>query len=435
MGNTLFRRFFIRFAGGLGIASFVFLALVHAFQVRVIDTEWREELRQEAVWLGRHSSLASAPMLASAWKTMHSAVRVTYFDADGEVVADSHPERDGIDLPALEGGREPPGQLAVTVDMAGGGRLVMSRPYVPAFPFGLNWELGVAVLLILGPMTLLLYPLARSMSKTLRDMGAMAQEVSAGHFGKTLPVTRTDELGDLVRSLNDMSQRLAEAERLNSRLLQDVSHELRSPMGRIQVLAETIGRRPEERDVCVRGIEQEVALLDRLVDDLLQVARLESKQRGARQETFSLLHWLGETLPRFELSARAKGIEWRSRLPEDDREVHGDPQQLAQALANLVDNAIRALQGQEAAAIEVLVALDGESWSLTVADNGPGISEEHLAHVFRRFYRVDEHRSREAGGVGLGLSLVRAIAQAHGGDAAIESRVGNGTRVTVTVPL
>ena len=236
-------------------------------------------------------------------------------------------------------------------------------------------------------------------------------------------------------SFNDMSGKLAEAERLNSRLLHDVSHEFRSPLGRIQVLAETIAERLSEKEECIRGIEQEIRLLDRLVGDLLQVARIESDQHRARHETFSIQHWSGETLGRLERSARSKGIGWTTRLPEEDAEVRGDPEHLALALANLVDNAIHALGGRQDPAIEVVVARDGKTWTMVVADNGPGIPKEHLPHVFRRFYRADEHRDREAGGVGLGLSLVRAIAEAHGGGASIESCLSQGTRVTISLPI
>jgi len=435
IGRTLFSRFFLRFLIGIGIALVAFVMVVHQFQVRVVDSEWREELQQEARWLARHSHLSASPMLAAAWKTMHSSVRVTFYDKAGTLVADSHSERDSIDVSALKAGKSIPGHLAVVDELPGGGSLVMSRPYVPSFPAGMYGELTLATLLILGPMVLLLYPFVRSMTSTLQAMGKMAEEVSAGHFGKTLQVTRSDELGTLVRSFNDMSERLAEAERLNTRLLHDVSHELRSPLGRIQVLAETIVQRPDEKEACLLAIEQEVGLLDRLVEDLLQVARIEADPRSSRHETFSLLHWANETLARLEHGVISKGIGWTVHLCEQDAETRGDPQRLAQALSNLVDNATHALREQADASIEVTVSCTDETWTMTVADNGPGISEEHLAHVFRRFYRADEHRDREAGGVGLGLSLVRAIAEAHGGEASIESRVNHGTRVTMSLPI
>ncbi len=232
-----------------------------------------------------------------------------------------------------------------------------------------------------------------------------------------------------------MSGKLGEAERLNTRLLHDVSHELRSPLGRIQVMAETIALKPEQADECIKGIDQEVALLDRLVGDLVETARIESETSSARLETFSLLNWASETMRRLESKVRSTQIDWATRLPEQDREIRGDPQRLAQAVGNLVDNAINALEGRTDPRIEVSLAIDEERWLLDVNDNGRGLPEDELPHVFRRFYRVEKHRGREQGGVGLGLSLVRAIAEAHGGEASIESQVDKGTKVTLSIPL
>ncbi|MFT5051668.1 MAG: signal transduction histidine kinase [Chlamydiales bacterium] len=144
-------------------------------------------------------------------------------------------------------------------------------------------------------------------------------------------------------------------------------------------------------------------------------------------------HWTAEILSRLELDARSRGIDWAAHLPEMDCELRGDPQHLVQALANVVDNAIHTLDGRADARIEVTVTFDERRWTLVVFDNGPGIPAEHLEHVFRRFYRVDEHRDRDLGGVGLGLSLVRAIVEAHGGGVSLESQVDSGTTVTMAV--
>ncbi len=436
IGGDLFQRFFLRFLVGLVLAFLLFLPLVHIFQKRIVDAEWREDLRQQAHWSALHTSPATAQVLANAWKTMHSTIRWTLFDNEGQLVADSHPEGPLLDLDALRQGQEPKGALAAVQPLRNGqGWLVVSRPRIPSFPRGLQWELIAAAILLVALVAAFLYPLVRSLSSTLRQLTGSAEQVAAGHFGKTLEVDRTDELGALVRAFNDMSGKLAEAERLNTRLLHDVSHELRSPLGRIRVMAETIALRPDEADDCLHGIEQEVALLDRLVGDLVETARIESDTRSARPETFSLLHWADETLRRLENEARSRQIGWTTRMPDPDRDVDGDPQRLAQAVANLVDNAISALEGRADPRIEVSIAVADGHWSLAVEDNGPGIPEDDLPHVFRRFYRADEHRSRERGGVGLGLSLVRSIARAHGGEASIESRPDEGTRVTLILPM
>jgi len=434
-GRKLFWRFMLRFLIGFAVAVLCFTPLVHLFQLRVINAEWQDDLRQEAVWAARHFRLDSSPAVVHAWRTMHGSVRMTFFDENGKLTADSHPEREVPDLAALRAGKQPVGYHAAIHALEPRGWLVMSRPWVPGFPHGLRWELVIAASLVVVVVYLLLYPLVRSISTTLGQLGQLAGEVSAGHFGKTLDVHRKDELGDLVRSFNEMSERLAEAERSNTRLLHDVSHELRSPLGRIQVMAETSLLRPAEAEECVRGIRQEVALLDRLVEDLLQVARFESDSQSYEIEGFSLLDWTRETGKRLERRARAEGIDWATVLPATDVEAHGDAQRLAQALGNLADNSIRALAGRPTPRIELRVQATAHAWSLTLADNGPGIPSRDLPLVFRRFYRVGTDRGRERGGVGLGLSLVQAIVETHGGAVQIDCPEDGGTVVRLTVPL
>ncbi len=436
IGGDLFQRLFLRFSIGLVIAFLLFLPLVHVFQSRVVSDEWQEDLQQQAHWLALHSRTGeNLEMLANAWSTTHSTIRFTAFDTEGQLVVDSQPELPIPDLAALQQGQEPLDYFAAYEEMRGGGWLVISRPAIRAFPQGIQWGLIAAAALIVMLVAAFIYPFVRSMSTKLKQMTELADQVSSGHFGKTLEVDRSDELGTLVRALNEMSGKLGEAERLNTRLLHDVSHELRSPLGRIQVMAETIALKPEQANECIKGIDQEVALLDRLVGDLVETARIESETSSARLETFSLLNWANETLRRLENKVRSTQIDWATSLPEQDREIRGDPQRLAQAVGNLVDNAINALEGRTDPRIEVSLAIDEERWLLDVDDNGRGIPEDELPHVFRRFYRVEKHRGREQGGVGLGLSLVRAIAEAHGGEASIKSQVDKGTKVTLSIPL
>jgi two-component system OmpR family sensor kinase len=172
---------------------------------------------------------------------------------------------------------------------------------------------------------------------------------------------------------------------LNSRLLHDVSHELRSPLARIQVLADTIATHPQDGLRCLTGIAQEVNLLDQLVGDLLQAARLDSLAAGSKRESFSMQHWAREICSRLELTVQAEGIRWVCELPDQDAEVQGYSLPLVRALGNLVDNSVHALVNTQDPLIELKLHVDEAAWFLTVRDNGSGIPEAHLEHVFRRF--------------------------------------------------
>lgn len=432
LGGDLFRRLFLRFSLSLVLALLLFVTVVHLFQQRIMDGEWREDLREQAYWLGLHTRASDAEILADAWRQTHDTVRLTIYDADGRLLADSHPERSPLALDDLRQQRTK-GTLAAVQPMRNSGFVAISRAQVPTLANGLHWGLVAAALAIGGAVVVLLRPFVSSMSSTLGKLTEIAREAASGHFGKTLAVEGPDELGTLVLAINDMSRKLEEAARLNTRLLHDVSHELRSPLGRIQVMAQTIALRPEETADCIHGINQEIALLDRLVGDLLETARFEAGSTSLRPERFSLEQWSQETFSRLESRARSSQIEWHTTVPEHDVEVDGDPQRLAQAVGNLVDNAITALDGRTSGRIDITLETEQDRWSLSVEDNGPGIPPHDLPHVFRRFYRAGIHRDRDQGGVGLGLSLVGAIVEAHGGEVSLESKVGEGTRVVLSL--
>jgi signal transduction histidine kinase len=265
-------------------------------------------------------------------------------------------------------------------------------------------------------------------------MRAMADRVAAGDYGRTLELDRGDELGALAAALDEMSRKLAEAAALRTRLLHDVSHELRSPLGRIRVLAETLRGRPERLEARVEGIVQEVELLDRIVGDLLESARALPGPGGVEPRRAGLLAWSRDAFPRLAAEAEARRVAWRARVPERELEVEIDPQRLTQALGNLVDNSLHALAGVPGPRLDVTLAVEPEAWSLAVEDNGPGIPPEDQPRVFLRFYRVGEDRARGRGGAGLGLALVEAITTAHGGTVALESEPGVGTKVTLRFP-
>jgi len=434
--GDLFQRFFLLTVAALFVGCSILLAHFWGFQKRALIAEWQADLEQEIRWLGMHTNEQSVIALANAWTVTHSNARLTAFDEEWKLLADSHHRPYGPELEAgiaaLERGDEPAGLIAVAPTRTGGW-IVMSRPTPVGVSPALRWEMALAVLGVLLLVAAVIYPFARSMSSIFRKMAAIAGEVAAGNYGRTLDLDRKDELGELAGAFDEMSTRLEEGERLRTRLLHDVSHELRSPLGRIRALAETIERRPERLEEGVEGIADEIELLDRIVGDLLRAAR-SGAELGAEIEPTALVEWSRQVLTRLAAKVKAQGVAWNVELPQRETEVSIDRQRLTQAISNLIDNSLRALRGIRRPRIDVSVTVENAGWSLAIADNGEGIGAEDLEHVFRRFYRVETHRDRKDGGVGLGLSLVRAIARAHGGDAAIDSELGGGTRVTLRFP-
>jgi heavy metal sensor kinase len=248
------------------------------------------------------------------------------------------------------------------------------------------------------------------------------------------PDAPDDEMTRLVRTFNNMLNRLDAAFQAQKQFVADSSHELRSPLTVIQGNLDLWrkARNDAEREEVVSAIEQETARMTRLVENLLLLAQMEStpRVRDARQEEVELDSLL------LTVYQQARVIDNHTHqiilAHEDAVTVHGQRDQLQQLLLNLVDNAIK----YTPAGGTISLGLYGdEQWArLEVADTGPGIPAADLPNIFDRFYRSDKARSRVLGGAGLGLAIVREVVDAHGGQVAVESTVGQGTLFRVWLP-
>ena len=444
MKAGLFQRLFWRYLFALVMAVLILIGLTHWYQAQYFRGE-KKGLHRRALEIAEGLNQDLSEETISNWKEAFPRIRMVVIDSGWRVLLDSDPEQDLIDLHLFRANKPMTQNFIAVTEIDSAHRLVVMQPMELRFPQTLQprvpwlfhapqWQL-IAILTSMAVLiSFLLYPLVRSLSKTFRQLSDLAGEVAGGHFGKELAVDRSDELGGLIRSFNHMSRKLAEAEHLNTRLIHDVSHELRSPLGRIRALADTIRYRPQDAAKCVDQMDQEVALLDRLVEDLATVARMESQPQTVILKPVSLQKWVQGMFERFQKKLRAEGIGWRLVCNGNDRTVAFDSQRLAQALGNLVENASVALGGKVGACLELVCHAEGDFWQLQLIDNGSGIPEEDLPFVFRRFYRVDKHRNREDGGTGLGLSIAKAIVEAHDGHIEIVSQVGVGTTVTMTIP-
>jgi signal transduction histidine kinase len=309
-------------------------------------------------------------------------------------------------------------------------RLVESAQHGVARAFVLAGAVVLALSLIAS------YLAGARVSAPLRRMAAVAARIDAGDFGPRMELARgrADELRILADSFNHMLDRLSEAFSSQREFIADASHELRTPLtvirGQLEVLAAQ--GNPSEAEVrhVERQVQAEIGRVSRLVDDLLVLTQAE-RSDFLRPHEIDLRPFVSELWDGLSLTA-----ERRFELgPVPEGTLHADPDRLAQALRNLGRNAIEhTADGTGLVRLEV-EALGGQTLRFAVVDDGPGIPPEERERIFERFHRVDVGRSRKSGGAGLGLAIVRAIAEAHGGRVrADSSRNGSGARVELLLP-
>ncbi len=240
----------------------------------------------------------------------------------------------------------------------------------------------------------------------------------------------------VVAVFHDVTER-RRVEKMRRDFVANVSHELRTPLTAIKGAAETLLQgaleSPEDARRFAEMIDRQARRLGHLVEDLLDLASIESGEAAPHLEEISLGRVAEDLLEEVADRAKAKGLMLVNQMPQDPLEIKADRQLLEQALLNLLDNAIKYT---DAGGQVTLGAQVGEKeLAILVSDTGMGIAQPDQIRLFERFYRVDKDRSREMGGTGLGLAIVKHIAQAHGGRVEVESRLGAGSTFRLTLPL
>ena len=263
-----------------------------------------------------------------------------------------------------------------------------------------------------------------------------ARKISAEDLSQRLNMRLPDdELGRLARTFDEMIARLDEAFRRQRQFTADASHELRTPLTAIKGQTEVAlqrDREPAEYRSVLRNVNLEVDRMIRLVSSLLTLARADAQQVALAKESISLGTVVTDAAEQVRPAADNKGVLMRLRNGGETR-LTADQDLLLQLMLNLLDNAVK--HTPSGSSIEVSWSMEGGYAKVVVSDEGPGIPPEHLPHIFDRFYRVDRARSRAAGGVGLGLSISRWIAQAHGGSIEADNAPGQGAMFTVHLPI
>jgi len=280
------------------------------------------------------------------------------------------------------------------------------------------------------------YVLMRRALVPVGEITHTAEQITSRNLSERLPVTKTgDELEALSVALNRMIARLEHSFRHINRFTADASHELRTPLTVLRGELEAIAERPDlpldVRETIGSALE-EAERLSKVVQSLLAISRLDAGEALMTRERFNLAELVAGTADQMRLLAEDKQISLQCTV-RDGVEVEGDPHRLKQIVVNLVDNAIK--YTSQGGTVNVRVDAVNGSALLEVSDSGVGIPSEAMPHVFERFYRVDKARSRQMGGAGLGLSIVKSICTAHQGRVSVESSEGKGSRFTVELPL
>lgn len=258
--------------------------------------------------------------------------------------------------------------------------------------------------------------IAMILSRPLIKMQKATRKIAAGELETRLSIRSNDEIGFLAEAINDLAVDLQRYRDTRQEFLANISHELRTPItyleGYTKVIKDGLYETEGERDLYLDIIHQEAHRLQHLVDDLFELAKMEEGKVTLTQEWIDLSQLAEQAVRRVELKAKEKGLHLKLQLSGDAYMIRGDQKRMEQIIMNLLENAIRYTDEGE---IIVHVEFAADAATLIVEDTGIGIPEEELPYIFERFYRVEKSRSRQYGGSGLGLSIVKKLVELHGG--------------------
>ena len=292
------------------------------------------------------------------------------------------------------------------------------------------WFLTPDHLFIMGAAILLCYWLAFHLTTPVRALQKAVERFGRGDLTARVNSTRRDELGQLARTFDRMAERIETLLAAERRLLLDISHELRSPLARLGVAVE-LARSGDDRDSALNRIQKESDRVNSLVGQLLQVTRAEGDPASLRRNPVRLDILVQQLVDESTIEAAARGCSLQYEK-HDPVTVEGDPELLRRAVENVMRNAIR--YSPPEAPVDVSVARQNGHVVVDIRDRGPGVPPESLSRLFDPFYRVEDDRGRNSGGIGLGLSIARRAIELHKG--AIRARNAHpGLEVELELPV
>ncbi len=332
----------------------------------------------------------------------------------------------------FESGGDDSDYFSRKVSLKNGGYAVLvaqwERPRMP-IPFGPDWQTRIlrifTLILIAG---LVCYALARYLTSPIKNLSLATKQLAEGDLKVRIASKRRDEIGQLSRDFDEMAERIESLLTSQERLTRDISHELRSPLARMNVALELARNTPENQSFLTR-IETESQRLNEMITNILTLSKLESKSETIEKKELNLSSLFDSVVADAQFEANAKGKSVEIICKEECR-ILGNERLLRSAIENVLRNAVRYTNEK------VLISLKVESKKaiIKIQDYGGGIPDAELKEVFRPFYRVSESRTRKSGGIGLGLAITEQSVNAHQGDVSAKNTDG-GLLVEIKLPI
>ena len=287
---------------------------------------------------------------------------------------------------------------------------------------------GAAVAILLGLF------LTRQFTKPIRALKKGAARIAKGDLAYRVDVKSRDEFGELANSFNSMAASLDGSEQSRRRLFADIAHELRTPLsvigGTVDAMLDGVYEPNADN---LNSIKEETEVLTTLVGELRDLTLAESGHLKLEFEPTNLAELVRRRVSQADVIARGKNVTLRMDIAEGLPEIEADGRRIEQVVANLLDNALN--HTPSGGIVMVAVSRDKDGVLVSVSDTGEGVPAEDLSHIFERFYRVDDARSRKTGGAGLGLAIAKQMVELHGGRIWVESEVGKGSKFSFTLPV
>jgi histidine kinase len=276
---------------------------------------------------------------------------------------------------------------------------------------------------------------SRRITAPIVRMSRTSRQMAGGDYAARVPPGERDEIGELGQALNALAAALQESEQRRAALIADVAHEIRTPLATVSGYLEGLADGVVEPSPALWAqLHDETSRLNRLVDDLQELSRLEAGGASVRPAAVPPRQLIDAGIARVARAFEEEGVTLQAEPAEALPTVRADADRIVQVLTNLLTNALRYTDA--GGTVTVAAARDGAAVRFSVRDTGLGIAPEHLPRVFDRFYRADSARTRAAGGSGIGLTIARAIVEAHGGRiSAASDGPGRGSTFTFTLPL